>query len=279
VLISYVHPGVFVTHGVAYERGVAVKRFRSLVQGDEARREWRALRLLGRYAPGLAAEPVRADLDADPPVVVMSCLPGEPLGTYPVTKAQLDAIADAVKRLHQAVPPRVLEEVELASAGPGFVRVQAQEMAAACRPDSLDPMIRRAYRAALAWLGRREPADLGPEIAWPVFAHRDGNLANHLWDGHQVRLVDFEHSGRGDRAGELADFVEHLSVWAGAGIDAEAFLGHFDLSAEERRRIRLLRPLFAAYWVMRLLPGGGSHDRNPPGTLERQASRLLDLAG
>ena len=62
-------------------------------------------------------------------------------------------------------------------------------------------------------------------------------------------------------------------------IDAEAFLGHFDLTAEERRRIRLLRPLFAAYWVMRLLPGGGSHDRNPPGTLERQASRLLDLAG
>jgi thiamine kinase-like enzyme len=118
-----------------------------------------------------------------------------------------------------------------------------------------------------------------PEIAWPVFAHRHGNLANHLWDGHQVRLVDFEHSGRGDRAGELADFVEHLSVWAGAGIDAEAFLGHFDLSSEERRRIRLLRPLFAAYWVMRLLPGGGSHDRNPPGTLERQASRLLDLAG
>jgi len=39
-------------------------------------------------------------------------------------------------------------------------------------------------------------------------------------------------------AGELADFVEHLSVWAGAGIDAEAFLGRFDLSAGERRRVR-----------------------------------------
>lgn len=279
MILSRVDPGVFVTHGVAYEGGVAVKRFRSLVHGDEARREWRALRLLGRYAPGLAAEPVRADLDADPPVVVMSCLPGEPLGTYPVTKAQLDAIADAIKRLHQAVPPRVLEEVELASAEPGFVRVQAQETAARCHAGSLDPQIRRAYRAAVAWLGRPELAGLGPEMARPVFAHRDGNLANHLWDGHQVRLVDFEHSGRGDRAGELADFVEHLSVWAGARIDAEAFLGLFDLSAEERRRIGLLRPVFAAYWVMRLLPGGGSHDRNPPGTLERQASRLLDLVG
>jgi len=76
-------------------------------------------------------------------------------------------------------------------------------------------------------------------------------------------------------AGELADFVEHLSVWAGAGIDAEAFLGRFDLSAGERRRVRLLRRLFAAYWVMRLLPGGSSHDRNPPGTLEREASACL----
>ena len=143
----------------------------------------------------------------------------------------------------------------------------------------MDPLTCRAYRAALAWLTSGEMHDLGPEIKHPVFAHRDGNLANHLWDGRQVRLVDFEHSGRGDRAWELADFVEHLSVWAGAGIDAEAFLGRFDLSAGERRRVRLQRRLFAAYWVMRLLPGGGSHDRNPPGTLERQASRLLDLLG
>lgn len=80
-------PGVFVTHGVVFEGGVAVKRFRSLVHGDEPRREWRALKLLARYAPGLAAEPFRADLDADPPVVVMSRLPGAPLGMCQVTGA------------------------------------------------------------------------------------------------------------------------------------------------------------------------------------------------
>jgi thiamine kinase-like enzyme len=36
-----------------------------------------------------------------------------------------------------------------------------------------------------------------------------------------VRLVDFEASGRGDQATELADFVEHVPVWAHAGISAE----------------------------------------------------------
>jgi len=30
---------------------------------------------------------------------------------------------------------------------------------------------------------------------------------------------------------------------------------------------------------MRLLPGGSAYQRNPPGTFERQAGRLLDLLG
>ncbi len=42
--------------------------------------------------------------------------------------------------------------------------------------------------------------------------------------------MDFETSGHGDRAAELADFVEHIAVWAHAGIIAEAFLDRFDLN-------------------------------------------------
>jgi len=111
-----------------------------------------------------------------------------------------------------------------------------------------------------------------------VFAQCDPNLANHLWDGDSVHLVDFEASGRGDRATDLADFVEHVTVWAHAGIDAEDFLDRFDLHPGERQQIAQLRRLFAAFWVMRLLPGS-AYQRNPPGTFERQASRLLDLLG
>jgi len=48
-----------------------------------------------------------------------------------------------------------------------------------------------------------------------VLGQGDGNLANFLWDGGQVRIVDFEDSGPSDRAFELAVLVEHLSAVAG----------------------------------------------------------------
>lgn len=63
--------------------------------------------------------------------------------------------------------------------------------------------------------------------------------------------------------------------------DAELLdpLDRFDLRPGELQQITQLRPLFAAFWGMRLLPGGNAYHRNPPGTFERQASRLLDLLG
>jgi hypothetical protein len=279
-------PGLFSTHGITVEEGIAVKRFRSHLDGgerrlygDEPRREWQALKLLARYAPGLAPEPVRADLDADPPLIAMSEVPGEPLGTRPVTGAQVDAIAVALSRLHHAIPPSVLATVERAPGSLQLLSGRIRDMAHACNVGLHDPVPRQACRAALAWLDDGWPERPVSVLGQPVFAQDDPNLANHLWDGRSVRLVDFEASGRGDRATELADFVEHITVWAHAGINAEAFLDRFDLDPGERQQITQLRKLFAAFWVMRLLPGGSAYRRNPPGTFERQATRLLDLFG
>jgi hypothetical protein len=279
-------PRPFSTHGITLEEGTVVKRCRSQVgdgerrlYGDEPRREWRTLNLLARYAPGLAPGPIRADLDTDPPLISMSRVPGEPLGARPVTDAQQDAIAAALSRLHHAIPQSVLATVERAPGGPQLLPDRIRDMARACDAGSLDPLPRQAYRAVLAWLDSGQAERAASVTGQPVFAQGDPNLANHLWDGNSVRLVDFEASGRGDRATELADFVEHVTVWAHAGMDAEAFLDRFDLGPGERRQITQLRPLFTAFWVMRLLPGGSAYDRNPPGTFERQASRMLDLLG
>lgn len=277
-------PRLFSTHYITIGEGVAVKRFRSpagderRLYGDEPRREWLALNLLARYAPGLAPRPIRADLDADPPLIAMSQVPGQPLGIHPVTKAQEDAIATALCRLHQAIPPLVLAAAEPAPGrSPQLLRDRIRHMSLACNAELLDPLPRQAHRAALAWLDCGSAQHLAAAAGQPVFTQCDPNLANHLWDGHRLHLVDFETSGRSDRATELADFTEHVTVWAHAGINADAFLDRFDLNPAERRQITHLRRLFAAFWVMRLLPGGSAYHRNPPGTFDRQASRLLGL--
>lgn len=279
-------PRPFSTHGITVEEGIVVKRFLTHVDGDERRlygdeprREWRALELLARYTPGLAPRPIRADLDGHPPLIAMSRVRGEPLGMHPVTEAQEDAIAAALSRLHHAIPPSVLGTVERAPGSPQLLRDRTRDMARACSPELLDPLPRQAYQAALAWLDSGWAELPASVTSQPVFAQGDPNLANHLWDGHSVHLVDFETSGRGNQATELADFVEHITVWAHAGINAEAFLDRFDLHRGERQEITQLRRMFAVFWVMRLLPSGSAYHRNPPGTFERQANRLLDLLG
>jgi len=94
-----------------------------------------------------------------------------------------------------------------------------------------------------------------------------------------VRLVDFEDSGRSERAWELPIFTEHLSVHGDGEVRAEVALSYFETGTAERVGIRAYRRLLATFWLLMLLPSGPSHRRNPPGTLQRQASRLLELLG
>lgn len=51
----------------------------------------------------------------------------------------------------------------------------------------------------------------------------------------------------------------------------------FGLSAAERSRLADCRRLATLFWLLRLRPGGDASLRNPPGTLRRQAERLLAL--
>jgi hypothetical protein len=282
------------THQISVDpaRGVVVKRFVGAHRG-EPEREWRALTLLAEHAPGLAAEPILADLAGHPPLIEMSLLPGEPLGGRPLTAEQESALVRALGQLWQSVPVnRVVllpgeagNEAQLV----GAVRqlaVQAQDLGD-------DPVVRAAHSAGLSWLswavgesgrlaGQDSYADpAGGGASWPgppaVLGQGDPNLANFLWDGQRVRIVDFEDSGLSDRAFELADLVEHLSAWSDNSLDGNVFIRAFGLSAAELFRLADCRRLAALFWLLRLLPGGDASARNPPGTLRRQAERLLAM--
>jgi thiamine kinase-like enzyme len=140
-----------------------------------------------------------------------------------------------------------------------------------------DCVVARAQATAAAWL-KREPLERHGHAGHPaVLGHGDPYLANYLWHGGRIRIVDFEDSGPSDRAFELAILTEHISVWSDAQLDTEHFLTRFDLTRAEQTRVRDFRRLAALYWLIMLRPGGPSSTRNPPGTRQRQAHRLLRL--
>lgn len=264
------------THAVEFRSDVVVKRFPAESRG-QCEREWRALTLLADHAPGLAPAPMRSDLAAEEPLVVMERLPGEPLRRAALDERQLAAFAAAVSELHAAVPSDVLAGIPLRPARQQWLVEQIHEWTPEARP-RVSRQVGEAMDLGLAWL-----ADSGMEGAVPpdvprVFGAGDGNLANYLWDGTRVRIVDFEDSGSSDRPFELAEITEHVGSWVGTPLDAEALLDLFDLTHTERARLPDCRRLLALVWLF-LLSFDDPRGRNPSGTAERQATRLVRLLG
>jgi Ser/Thr protein kinase RdoA (MazF antagonist) len=265
------------THDIAMTTTRVVKRFRSCGDGEHER-EWRALSMLHCYAPDLAPAPLYADLAAEPPVVVMSRVPGDTLRGGRVLPEQVQALGRTVTGLFDAVPAAVADQLpyrrwhQLQSEA--AIRRLAHEL-----PVGVSRSVAMTVRAGLCWLDIADLSQAGAPDVPAVFGQADGNLANFLWDGERVRVVDFEDSGRSDRAYELADITEHVSAWVDTDFDAALFLQQFTLTTAEIQRLGESRRLFALLWLLVLALEDPEHARNPPGTAERQADRLLRLLG
>jgi aminoglycoside phosphotransferase (APT) family kinase protein len=135
--------------------------------------------------------------------------------------------------------------------------------------------VRRALASARGW--HADPPPSLDEIRDPVVAQGDGRLGNMLWDGERVRLVDFEGSGTGDLAFEIADLAEHLSSRLRGLIEPEAVIAGFDLDPTAAARVEAYRIVLATFWLLMLLPGNPGHGRNPEGSASLQAVHLLGL--
>ncbi|MFJ2916741.1 phosphotransferase [Streptomyces sp. NPDC087307] len=272
------------THEIEILGDTVTKRYR---KGDVRAlldREWRALTLLDAHAPGLAPEPLSVDREADPPTVVMSRVPGVPLRGAPVDAARLSALAGTLDAMYRAVPRDRLLRVPVRPGHEAGLIADLRTRYGLTPAPGTGTVVREALREGMAWLGGRDRITAPDEPA-PVFGAGDGNLANYLWNAETSRMgvVDFEDSGRSDRAFELAEITEHVSSWvddgAGGGLDSAAFLALFDLTAQERARLRECRRLLALTWLFILAAADPAHSRNPPGTDEQQALRLRALLG
>ncbi|WP_328525097.1 aminoglycoside phosphotransferase family protein [Kribbella sp. NBC_00359] len=246
------------THTVEVTDEVLTKRYTSWSR-DEPGREFAALTLLSQHAPSLAPIPLnRSQPDSPGPWVSMSVLPGQPLSGA-LTPAQLDALGDALTTLW-SVDPHGLAPID----APALVD-RTRTALAPLRTGA--GVIAGAATAAAVWLD----SFAGFDMRDPVVGHGDPNLANYLWDGSRIRIVDFEDAGVGDRTVELANLVEHLS---GRATDWGSVVRRFDVDPD---RLREARCLWAAFWLTLIGPGGPSADRNPPGTAEAQGRRVLGL--
>jgi hypothetical protein len=260
------------THEVNVGEQIVTKRYRDWARGEHLR-EWNALHTISAAAPGLVPRPLEF---LPGPAIEMSRVPGVPLGGT-LSAKQRDGLEMALRELW-SIPPDGLGPIELHA----FVR---RVRAAISVRDGADlvgrgsagvvgsgcaGVVEEAHVAALEWLAGSGVDGL-VEVVEPVVGHGDANLANYLWDGRRVRIVDFEDAGRSDLAIELANLIEHI---ASRATDWTGFAERFSVDAE---RLWDARCLYAIFWLTLLRPGGLSANRNPPGTAELQARRVLAM--
>ncbi len=244
----------------------------------EAEREWACLTLLAERASGLAPRPIRRE-DGATPVIVMERIPGEPLAPRPLTSGQTAELGASLRRLYD-VPVQAVHD-----AGIGPRMYGAREHASLLVEWLADDHDLRECQdpalvgEALALARQYAAVPMLPEPRLTALGIADLNPANVLWDGRHCRLVDFEDGGLSDPAYELADHVEHLGSRLPGLYDDRALPDAVGLDAEARERMASYRPLWAAFWLAMLLPGGGSWHRNPPGTTEDQAGHFMALVG
>ncbi|MEU6716339.1 aminoglycoside phosphotransferase family protein [Nonomuraea sp. NPDC046802] len=278
-------------HELVYDGDLVTKRYVADRPGA-CEREWRALNLLAEHAPGLAPEPVACEDGA----ITMTRIDGVPLRGLQRRAEHLAAMAEALVELHTAVPHQVLRTLPVRpwqrEAVVDWLRLRCAQWQP--RNPAADRVVEEGLRWLDGWaapdggLGRNEvggglgrdevgggfdPDEVCESGITPVFGAGDGNLANFLWDGERVRIVDFEDSGRSDLAYELAELAEHVSMW----VDGEVEIaGRFELNPQEELRMRECRKAQAFIWFFLL-----SHEgpRNPPGTFERQTERVLAILG
>lgn len=213
-----------------------VKRYRSVSRNEDAR-EWIALRMLQWYAAELAPRPVA--YSAAEPSVTMTRMPGRSLRDQPLDPCCIDGIVTALEQMHTCVPRHELPRLLPAYVDDMFDRTRADlETPPVTVADST---VRAAWSEVREWFRSADAQRLRVEPEVPVLGRRDHNMANFLWDGDTIRLVDFEDSGVTDRAGEYAELVEHVSARATSDREWDRLLDAVDLTMAERRRLRAAR--------------------------------------
>ncbi|MCB0114381.1 MAG: aminoglycoside phosphotransferase family protein [Caldilineaceae bacterium] len=221
---------------------------------DRAGREWNALHVLAEAGLSIAPRPILLDRERYAwPVVVQSWVDGEAMQEPPHADADWEALLAHLRTVHALTADRIqrpLPNVVLfaATVGDAFAAIdwQLDLLPPAERPPQLVTLLEDLHRC-------RFPSWDAPAL---TLCRADPNIRNFIRrDGPWVS-VDWEYSGLGDPAFEIADLIAHI---AHLEVPAERWHWFVDryVGGEQhadplRTRIETYLPLMLVWWVVRI---------------------------
>jgi aminoglycoside phosphotransferase (APT) family kinase protein len=238
---------------VTNDRAAYAVKFTIRDERNRAQREYDALRVLHHAGLRLAPQSVWLDLQRyRQPVVVQTWLDGAILSAAPATAADWAALLNHYCAIHSLTPAQAtvaLAEANLniasGAAGKALIRQHVAKLPPSAQPDSL--------QALLAWIEGWTPP------AWPTppraLCRADPNWRNFIRRTDNWASVDWENSGWGDPAFELADLMvhpayEHISLAQWEQLITAYAEQRGDPSAVVR--IQTYATIMLVWWVVRI---------------------------
>jgi aminoglycoside phosphotransferase (APT) family kinase protein len=234
-------------------QGDLVCKFTVLDGKDRTGREYGALVALREAGLRIAPAPILQDRSSyAQPVVVQTWLEGEVSAAPPATEAEWLKLLQHLALVHRVRPEGTAVYLRWATInactvkeGRERVREQAARLPAEVRPTPLQALLRRFEAFGFAeWLSA------------PVRLCRlDNNVTNYIRRPGLWASVDWEYSGWGDPAFDVANLITHVaylevpaSRW---GWIAEAYQGLVE-DATASQRIGVYCQILVVWWVARL---------------------------
>lgn len=249
-------------------RDCCIKVFKVDIR-QRGQREWETLLYLREHGIDYMPAPYQFATVDGTAILVMELVRGSHLGHKYLSRAQLEILACRVKRLH-TLPFEGRPE-------------KARVFLAPARVDGLIDLMKgvpvqdQATAQCLAlWntISRGSALGLLRQTGELVFSRMDTSLANMLWDGATIRLVDLEYGGWTERVFDLAEQVEHVQSRETPDSEWAWYLQQFSLPPEECSRLKLAQRLLAFDWARRFWPA--KDERSSDNFLE-QVERVSHL--
>ncbi|MFZ9858274.1 MAG: phosphotransferase family protein [Roseiflexaceae bacterium] len=216
-----------------------------------AMREYAALTLMDAVAPGCAPMPILVDeTQYHQPVVVQAYVDGEVLTNPPAGDAEWHELIACLVTIHgvsmrddPSIHPAVINADSVAAARQ-MIRMQLEVIPADEWPSTLREIVRALDATAIAEL---PPASLS-------LCHVDSNHRNFIRTNASMVAVDWENSGWGDPAFEIAELIAHPAYLVVPPIRWQWVIDTYCRmmgQADIRHRIETHLRIYRVWWVAR----------------------------